>query len=423
MSRVLFITSSPCHPWAGEGCRTRHILEALVALGHQVDLVTIPSAAPFRVQGVATHFVPRLPFCKKLPRGASLRRGALDLLMLFKAVFLAGRARYDIIHGVADCGAVAWLVGALTNRPFVYDVRDEDHGAPVAWFRRWTHAVASFLSRRALRRADVIIGENADALAAPAQQGCGARACVIPNLPALTGNVPAPVLNLARTRYRAVLKRDAPPPPPDDSSGDGAPAVVQTHGRRPEDAAAMKVVTCVGGYDHFRGLAMFFNAVPYVLRENPDVRFVAAGGTGKQIACVRDALEQAGVAGAVTFTGCLPQPELAALLMVSDILVAPCCAGSEMPMRVLDFLYLSKPIVVADTGFSKIMFSSHNAMVVGAEHEALAKGILHLCRNPRLAEELARKGHETLLVQHRTPEAFREALRMCYQYGMTGERG
>jgi len=398
-------------------------LEALVALGHQVDLVTIPSATPFRVQGVATHLVPRLPFCKKLLHGVSLRRGILDMLMLFKAVFLAGRARYDIIHGVADCGAVAWLAGTLTNKPFVYDVRDASDGKPVAWFRRWTHAVASFLSRLALRRADVVISENADALAVLSQQGRGARACVIPNLPALTGSVPAPVLNLARTRYRAVLKRDAAvAASPDDTNGDGIPAIAPTHGRRPEAAATMKVVTCVGGHDHFRGLAMFFNAVPYVLRENPDVRFVAAGGTETQIACVRDALEQAGVAGAVTFTGCLSQTELAALLTVSDILVAPCCAGSAMPMRVLDFLYLSKPIVVADTGFSKIMFSGHNAMVVGAEHEALAKGVLHLCRNPLLAEELARKGHETLLVQHRTPEAFREALRVCYQYGMTGEQ-
>ena len=395
MSRVLFITSKPCYPWAGESCRTRHVLEALVALGHAVDLMTVPSAAPFRMQGVTTHLVPRLPFCRRLPEGVSLRRGILDMLMLFKAVFLAGRSRYDIIHGVDDCGAVAWMAAALTGKPFVYDIQDNVRGEPVAWFRLWTRKITVFLSRLALRRADVVIGENPDAVAVLSRWGRGARACVIPNLPALTGSVPAPVLNLARARYGAVLKRDAAAPP--------------------------KVVTCVGTHDHFRGLAMFFNAVPYVLRENAEVCFVAAGGTERQIAFMRKALEQAGVAEAVMFTGCLSQTELTALLMVSDILVAPCCTGSAMPMRVLDYLYLSKPVVVADTGFSKIMFSSHNAMVVDADHEALAQGILYLCRNPQLAEEFARKGHETLLVQHRTPEAFREALRQCYTYGMPEE--
>jgi len=372
----------------------RHVLEALVALGHGVDLVTVPSAAPCRVQGVTTHLVPRLPLCRRLPEGVSLRRGILDMLMLFKAVFLAGRVRYDIIHGVDDCGVVAWLAGTLAKKPFVYDIQDGACGEKAAWYRRWTQGLALFLSRRALRRADVVIGENPDAVAALSQQGRGARVCVIPNLPALTGSVPAPSLNLARARHKAV-RGDARPPP--------------------------AVVTCVGARDHFRGLTMFFNAIPYVLRENTDVRFVVAGGTEKQIARMREALGQAGVADAVTFTGCLSQTDLAALLMVSDSVVAPCQTDGAVPVRVLDFLYLSKPIVVADTGFSKIMFSSHNAMVVDATHEALAKGILHLCQYPKFAEALAQKGHETLLVQHRTPEAFREALRQCYAYGMAGD--
>jgi len=283
----------------------------------------------------------------------------------------------------------------LTKTPFVYDIQDGAHGKRVAWFRRGTLGLARFLSRLALRRADVVIGENPDAVAALSQRGRGARACIIPNLPALTGNVPAPSLNLARARHKAA-RGDARPPP--------------------------TVVTCVGARDHFRGLALFFNAIPYVLRENADVRFVVAGGTEGQIARMREALGEAGVTAAVTFTGCLSQTDLAALLMVSDMVVAPCCTGPSMPIRVLDYLYLSKPIVMVDTGFSKVMFSGHNAMVVDAEHEALAKGILNLCQYPKFASELAQKGHETLLVQHRTPEAFREALRQCYAYGMARER-
>ena len=395
MSRVLFITSKPCCLWTGASRRTCHILEALVALGHKVDLVTVPSSSPFRVQGVTVHLAPRLPFCMSLPDGVSLRRGILDLLMLFKVIFLMRRSRYDIIHGVDDCGVVAWLAAVMTKKPYVYDIQSRAQDERAVWFRCWTRKAAAFLSRLALRYASVVIGENPDAIAVLSQQGRSARACVIPNIPALTGKVPMPSLNFARARYGVAIRPDAVVPP--------------------------KVVTCVGGRDHFRGLTMFFNAMPYVLHEIPDVRFVAVGGTSAEVEQMREALAQAGVTSpAVTLTGCLSPEELTALLTVSDILVAPCRTDEAVPIKVLDYLHMAKPIVVVSAGFSRTLFSNHNAVVVDASHEALAQGILQLCRNPQLAERLAKKGHETLLVQHRTPEAFREVLRQCYTYGMSG---
>ena len=389
MSQILFITSKPCCPWSGESCRTRRTLEALVALGHGVDLVTVPSDEPYGVKGVKVHRVARLPFCGRLPERVSLRRYAVDLLVLFKALAVAWRSRSDIVHGVDDCGVVAWMVRVLTWRPYVYDVQDGVGAEQIPWFRWGLRKTSVALSRVALKFARAVIVENPDVAAALARQGRGARVCVIPDIPALTGSVPAPVLNLARASYGTL--------------------------------AGKKVVTCVGAHNHFRGLSMFFNAVPYVLRENPNVRFVAAGGTPAQVESVRAALAQAGVAEAVTLTGRLPPTYLTALLMVSDVLVAPCCTGAAVPIRVLDGLYLSKPVVMSDTGFSKTVFSAHNALVVDAGHEALAQGILLLCRSPQLAEDLARKGHETLLVQHRTPEAFREALQQCYRYVLPGE--
>jgi glycosyltransferase involved in cell wall biosynthesis len=365
------------------------MLESAVALGYEVHLVTVASDEPYAVKGVAVHVAPRLPFCGRLPERASLRRYAVNALLLLKAVAAARRSRCDIIHGVDDCGVVAWVVGLLTRRPYVCDVQDGVGAEPVVWFRRGLRKASVALSRLALKWARAVIVENPDAAAALARQGCGARACVIPDIPALTGDVPAPVLNLARASYGTL--------------------------------AGKKVVTCVGAHNHFRGLTMFFNAVPFVLREDPGVQFVVAGGTKAQAEGMRKALEQAGVAaGSVVLTGCLPPTYLTALLTVSDIVVAPCCAGAAVPIRVLDGLYLSRPLVVVDTGFSKTIFSSHNALVVDANHEALAQGILYLCRNEPFAEGLALRGHETLLVQHRTPEAFRESLRQCYAYAMAG---
>jgi hypothetical protein len=121
MSRILFITSKAYDPWEGACHRTRNTLEALTALDYSVDLLTVPQSQPLRVPQVNMLCVPRLPFCRHIPEGPSVRRFALDALMLFKAVFLAGRSPYALIHGIDDCGVIAWLAGRLTKTPCVFE--------------------------------------------------------------------------------------------------------------------------------------------------------------------------------------------------------------------------------------------------------------------------------------------------------------
>lgn len=384
MSRILLITSKPYCPWEGACHRIRHTLEALIALDHSVDLLTVPVGAPPHVAGVNTLFVPRLPFCRHLPEGPSVRRFVLDALMLFKAVFLAGRNPYALIHGIDDCGVIAWLAGRLTKTPSVFERhafmnRDRVKGPRRLWLRFY-----SFLESRVLKNADAVIGNDASVVTLMARSGRRSRACVIPDIPALTEEITLPARNLAQARFRM--------------------------------APDQKLVTCVGSFTRFQGLDLFFNALPHVLATAPNVRFVVVGGDEGEIQRMRNALADAGIGHAVSFPGRLQSGELAALLAVSDVLVSPRRAGLTAPIKVLDYLYSGTPVVAADTPANRAVLSPDNALITRLSPEALAQGILKLCHTPQLGAQLARRGRDTLRQENRTPEAFRIALGRCYTY-------
>ncbi len=387
MSRILFITSKPYFPWEGACHRIRHDLEALIALGHTVDLLTVPVGTPPDVSGVHLLPIPRIPFCRQLPEGPSAHRFVLDILMFFKAVFHSGRNPYTLIHGIDDGGVIAWLAGSLTKTPCVFERHSGLSRASIKGLRRLWLGIYRFLERRALKKSDVVIGSDTSTIELLSRFGRRSRACVIPDIPAVTEEVTLPARNLAQARYRT------------------APDQI--------------LVTCVGSDTRFQGLDLFFNALPRVLAALPQARFAVVGGDDSEIERMRDALAKAGIEKAVSFSGRIPPGELAALLAVSTVLVSPRRAGVTVPIKVLDYLHSGTPIVAADTPANRAILSSENAIITRPTPEALADGILLLGKCPALGAGLSQNGRETLHREDRTPEAFRHALRRCYDYVLT----
>ena len=388
MSRILFITSKPYFPWEGACHRIRHDLEALIALGYTVDLLTVPVGAPPRIAGVNRLPMPRIPFCRRLPNGPSVRRFVLDILMFFKAVFHAGRTPYTLIHGIDDSGVVAWLAARLTKTFCIFERHTTLNHERVQGPRRFWLGFYRCIEKLALKKSDAVIGNDASMLDLLTRLGRRSRTCVIPDIPAVTEEVSAPSRNLAQARYKAT---------PDQ-----------------------KLITCVGSYTRFQGLDLFFNALPRVLTALPNARFAVVGGDATEIRRMQEALGKAGIGHAVTFPGRIPPAELAALLTVSDVLVSPRRAGVTPPIKVLDYLHSGTPIVAADTPANRAILSHENAIITRATPEALADGMIRLCTaSPALTANLSQNGHETLRRESRSPDDFRHALRRCYEYVLT----
>ncbi len=362
----------------------RHDLEALVELGHTVDLLAPPGEVLSGRPGVRSISAPRLPFCKTLPSGPSLRRFATDVVMVAKAVATCNRHPYALMHGIDDGGIVACIAGRLTQTPWVFErtsdfVAERPCGSRCLW-----HVLYRVLERRALRHAAAVIGNDPGMIEWLSRIHCRSRACVIPDVPAIDAEILPETRNWAIARYRT--------------------------------ACNQKLITCVGSYTRFQGLDLFFNAMPHVLTAFPNVRFVVVGGDAAEIRRMDDALDRAGISESVCFPGRIETAELAALLSISDVLIAPRRAGVTAPIKVLDYLKSGTPIVAADTPANRAILSSENAVITRPDPIEFAKGIIRLCTDPILGAELARHGQHTLLQEQRSPQAFRQALGHCYKY-------
>lgn len=384
MAHILLISTQPYYPWKGTCHRLRHTLEALAALGHEVDLITVPESDLPPLEKVTRYSVPRLPFCADLPDGPSLRRISINALMLAKAVYLANRKRYTLVHGYDDGGVVASFVGRLTKTPCVFE-RTFDFSKPCRsamrgfWLR--LYAVAE---KRAFRRCSAVIGNDSSLLPPLSRAKRRSLACIIPDIPALETRTPPETLKMAQARFRSRV--------------------------------GQKLIVCVGSCTKFQGLDLFFNAIPHILVTQPDARFVVVGGSAAEIERMREALTKAQVDDAVVFTGRIQPEELSALLLIADVLVSPRRAGSSAPIKVLDYLNFGIPIAAVDTPANRAILTPENAVITAAEPEALAQGILQLCRQPALGRRLAQRGRQTLVKEHRTPHDFRAALASCYDY-------
>lgn len=371
MPRILLIASGPYHPWEGACHRIRHNLEAISALGYEVDLLTLDVGELPAMEGVRVFGVPRV--------GCFAR-----LLMFLKAFALADRQRYKLIHGMGDCGALACRAGKFSGTPFVFELHSDNVPQPTRSGRDTGVGVRLCLARRALARANAVIGNDMCVISYLSGMNLHSRACLIPDIPAVAENLAEPARNLARIRFRA----------------------------SPEQ----KIITCVGSYSRFQGLDIFFNAMPRIMAAVSAAKFVVVGGDADEIKRMRGKLAAAGIEKAVAFPGRMRSDELAALLTISDVLVSPRRGGCAVPVKVLDYLYSGSPIVAVDTPANRAILTPANALITRPAPDSLAEGVIRLCMNPGLGAGLARDGQATLRRENRCAGAFKDALRVCYDY-------
>jgi len=383
MKRVLFIASKPLFPWRSPCIRAGHDLVALTQLGYEVDFLTIPIGSHLPIPNVRILRVPNILFARNLPEGSSLRKVVFDLLLLVAGMVLVLRNRYAVVHGMDDAGVVAWMTGRLGRCAVVFEKHADTTRASGGPWCRFLTRIYRRLEGFALRRADTTIGAGPEFMAAMQAMGRGSRACRIPDIPS-TLKTPSET-QVAECRARLVNHLDD------------------------------LLVTGVGSFAVFQGLDLLFDAIPRVCATDDRVHFVVVGGAAREIARQRRLLADKGLQNVVTFLGRIKPDELAAVLTASDILVAPRLESTVTPMKVLDYLHSGTAIVATDRPANRDVLTPDVVELTRPNADALADGILALCRDPVRRHDLGLRGREMIALTHRFDQ-FRESLRCCYDY-------
>lgn len=381
MKRVLLIASQPYFEWRGSPIRLGYDLLALTQLGYQVDFLTLPLGMRRDLPGVRVIRCPNLFFARRIAIGPSPLKLAFDAVIGLMAVGLVLRHRYAVVHGVEDCGIVAWVCSRLGRAGLIFEKHSDPSSYRGKGLRNMVMSAYAAVERFVMRRADAVIGTGPGLVRQAQAEGRASRTCHIPDIPSsLEAATPA-----------------------------GTAAARSQCSRQPDDV----LVTYVGSFAAYQGIDLLFEAIAIAAASEPRARFVIIGGTPAEIAARRAALGDA--ADAVLFLGFIPPDRVPDYLAASDILLSPRRSGSNTPLKLLDYLKAGSAIVAAECEANRLILNDQLALLTAPDAPAFAAGIAALCADPARRHELGRRGAELVRSQY-TFSLFKDGLRRCYEY-------
>jgi glycogen synthase len=325
-ARVLLLSWE--YPPVIEGGLARHVrklAEALVRQGVAVDVLTrgpgeaaqLPALAPGGDAGVAVHRVPEPGWPRDLDRFVGwVERMNEDMLAAGEA--LAEESAYELVHGhdwlVAHASA---MLADRLGAPYVTTIHATEHGRHQGWVQdppqSHIHGVERWMASRAER---VIVcsyymrGHVADIFDIDER-----RIAVIPN---------------------GIDPRDLR-------------AVGDLRALRREFAAPHeKLVLLVGRLVYEKGFQLALDALPGVIDEVGNVRFLVAG-SGTHEAALRQQAQRLGLAEHGSFLGWIGDDVLHSMYRIADLCVVP-SIYEPFGLVALEAMASGCPCIVADTG-------------------------------------------------------------------------
>jgi glycosyltransferase involved in cell wall biosynthesis len=340
-----------------------HRIRALIALGHQVDLVTYPFGEDVTMPGLRVFRALRPPFVRRVRIGPSFAKIPLDALLAVSVVRRAFSARYDAVHSHEEGGLIGVAVAALRGVPHLYDMHSslpQQLGNFDFTGSRLMRRIFVAVERLMIRRSRVVI-------------------VICPTLEDTVREIDP--------HARTVLIENAPGSADEEATREQAAAVRRQFGVSP----STPLVLYTGTFEAYQGLDLLFAAMAIVGRSRPDARLLLAGGKPDQVARARDAARAAGADAAVIFAGERPAAEIPAYLLAGDVLVSPRSRGTNTPLKIYQYLRSGKPIVATRLLTHTQVLSDETAVLTGASPAEFAAGILDALTDSARAADVGRQ--------------------------------
>ncbi len=382
--RILFIAPQPYMEWRGSPIRVSFNVRALSELGYDVDLLTLPFGRGHETPHVRVIRVGNIPGCRGVPIGPSLWKLFFDAKLWWRARRLIKERPYDYIHAVEDAGFFAVSLAWLSKAKLIFEKHSDPGSYRKGLLRNmvmWAYAKAEAYT---IRRADAVIGTG-PGLVAQAESIAPGKPCHhIFDIPSS--------LAVADPQKVQSLRREL---------------------CRQEDEV---LITYVGSFAVYQGIDLLFSAIPEVVRQTSRARFVIIGGSPTEINRYQSLLTEQAVESSVTFLGKLPPDELPSYLAAADILLSTRLAGTNTPLKLLDYLKAGRCILATDNQANRQILDEQSALLVQPTSEALASGLCRLVQDDSLRDDLSSRGSELIRITYNYEE-FKRRLARVYKPG------
>lgn len=338
-----------------------HRIRALADLGHTVDLVTYPFGRDVDLPGLKVHRSWRPPFVRRVRIGPSWVKVPLDALLALKALHVAVKWKFDLIHSHEEGGAIGIVLAAMFGLPHLYDMHSSlpDQLSNFKYSQsRLLVGAFRWLERRMVKRSHAVIvicrqlGDIVRGI------DPGANVVLIENAPGSGDTTPpTPVLDV---RAQAGIAADAP------------------------------LVLYTGTFEAYQGLDLLYASMRTVLARVPQARLLMVGGHPDQVARARAEAASAGVAPATIFVGEQPSEQMPAYLQAADVLASPRSRGKNTPLKIYQYLRAGRPIVATNLLTHTQVLDQQVAVLTDPTPEAYGDGLARALTDRALADRLSR---------------------------------
>lgn len=368
--KILILAPHPFYQERGTPIAERLLSRALTELGHEVHLLAFPEGTDLNMPGLTIHRVRAPSFLHGIRPGFSGKKIVTDVLMLFRALWLARRLKPDVIHAVEESVFIAWAVKAILGIPYIYDM---DSSVPDQIIEKFPglHRWRGFMHR--LFR----VGVRPAIAVVP----------VCPGLARIAREFYDP-LHLIELHDISLLDEQPPAEPLDLRKRLGIEGCTFMY---------------IGNLEHYQGIDLLLEAFALHHRRRRQDALVVIGGPNTLVDQYKQRIEQLGCAGVVHFLGPQPTSRMPSYFQETDVLVSPRLKGVNTPMKLYSYLDSGRAVLATRLYTHTQVMTDAEGMLADASPEQLAEGMRRLAEYPDLRERLAREARTLIRRKHSYP--------------------
>lgn len=323
--RILMVTPTSFFSDYGGHIRILEETQALMALGHEVAIVTYNKGS--NLPGLDIRRTPPLPWRNDYEVGSSRHKYAFDVYLMWQTMREALRFRPDIIHGHMHEGAlIGGIVAKLLRKPLVFDFQGsltgemvdhhflKGHGRRYTVFHRLEQFIDNYLSDAILTSSIQAATLLKDEFSVPAANIHPLPDCAVPNR-----FDPTAVSPQEKQALREAL---------------GIP-----NGRL--------IIAYLGLLTDYQGIPHIIETAVRLKAAGENVHFLIMGYPS--VEHYQTLANNFKVDDIITFTGKVEYRDAPRYLSLGDIAVAPKMSNTEGSGKLLNYMALEQPIVLYDS--------------------------------------------------------------------------
>ncbi|MEM7220584.1 MAG: glycosyltransferase family 4 protein [Pseudomonadota bacterium] len=384
--KVLLLAPQPCHSDRGTPIAIDMTIATLASAGYEIDLLTFPGGKDLDHPGLRVQRVGTWTGIDAIKVGFSAKKLWLDFLMLFDAIGMARRERYDLVHAVEESSFIALLLRALFRVPYVADIDSSmttqlvDRWSALRPLRRLLAAIESIPTRFASSVVAMCdsLGEDA-----ARTRGSSDGVYVVKDVSLLDYYEPID------TEPPVLLRR--------------------------LQAADAHLSMYVGNLERYQGIDLMLEGFAASRANAMNCHLIIIGGSAASIEHYRQRADVLGLRDNAHFLGPQPVQNLGVLMGYADVMVSPRTSGANTPLKLYSYLDSGKPVLATDLPTHTQVVDNTQALLVAPSVQAMADGFDRLFDDGEIASEIAERARRLVREKH-SLQVFRRELLAIYAH-------